>query len=87
MSQWDTPVDDSPKRSQSISPGVIGGLIALVVLVIFIAQNNDKAVVEFLFWSFEVSLWFGLILAAALTLLAERLIAWGLRRRKRGQER
>lgn len=85
MSQWETPVDESPKRVLPISPGVIGGLIAAVVLIIFIAQNNDKAQVEFLFWSFEVSLWFGLVLAAGLTLLAERLIEWGLRRRRRGR--
>lgn len=86
MTQWQTPADESPKTGLAVSPGMIGGVIALVVLVIFIVQNRDRAQVDFLFWSFEVSLWFGLVLAAALTLVAERLIEWGLRRRRRRRE-
>lgn len=85
MTQFETPPESS-RRGIEVSPGLIGGLVAVVVLVIFIAQNNDKATVEFLFWSMEVSLWFGLLLAAVLTLIAERLIGWALRRRRRGDD-
>lgn len=83
MSNWETPSDQPAKKGLVISPGIIGGAVVALLLVIFIAQNNDETRIEFLFWGFRVSLWFGLLLAAVLTLIAERLIGWGWRRRNR----
>lgn len=87
MSYQNVPENAKVKSStdQQVNASLIGGGVVVLLLLIFILQNRDRGKINFLFWSFETSIWFGLVLAAALTLLAERLVMWALARRKRQQ--
>lgn len=85
MSYQQVPGKGKPNSAtdQQVNASLIGGGIVAVLLLVFILQNRDRGTIDFLFWSMETSIWFGLLLASGLTLLAERLVLWALARRKR----
>jgi uncharacterized integral membrane protein len=60
--------------------------VVIVVAVIFMAQNNDRVELNFLFVSIDARLWVGLLLTlllgAVLGQVAERL--WERRKRAKG---
>lgn len=68
---------------RAINGGLVAGVVALTVLVVFVLQNTQKTEIKFLFWSFEFSVWFALVIAIVLTLVVERLGGWVWRRRRR----
>jgi uncharacterized integral membrane protein len=76
--------DTGPDRQRAMRMLVIG--IVIVVAVIFMAQNNDRVELNFLFVSVDARLWVGLLLTlllgAVLGQVAERL--WERRKRRRG---
>ncbi len=69
-------------RNLGLSAGAIGGLIAVVLLVIIVLQNTDTHEINLLFWSPKTSTSWLVFIIIALTLVGERLIGFVLRRRK-----
>ena len=75
--------------SQQSSGGngfLIGGGILLVLLLLFIFQNTADTTFKYLFWSFTLPLWLGLLITAvAAFLIGQLALMW--RRHKRRQAR
>lgn len=57
-----------------VSWRVIVGIVVAALSVIFILQNTEEVNIDFLFFSFKVGMWFGLLIAFVLG----ALIGWGL---------
>jgi uncharacterized integral membrane protein len=75
--------------SQKSSGGnglLIGGGILLVLLLLFIFQNTADTTFKYLFWSFTLPLWLGLLITALVAFVVGQLaLMW--RRHKRRQAR
>jgi uncharacterized integral membrane protein len=65
-----------------VSPTLIIGLVAVVLAIVFIAQNTDSHDVKFLFWDGEMSTWVVIVIALVLGALIDRVATWAWRRRK-----
>jgi uncharacterized integral membrane protein len=75
--------DDGQTRT-GLSPALIAFGIVAIVAVIFIAQNNERRSVDFLFFDFNTRVWVALLVAMAIGALLDRLLtAWWRRRRNR----
>lgn len=59
------------------------GVVALIILIIFVVQNSQEVEVDFLFTTTSTPLIFALLLAA----LLGALVAWLLPRVRRGRHR
>lgn len=70
------------KPGPSLSPGQILGIILLVLMIVFIAENTAKVKVRILIPQLHVPLFIALIISAALGSLGTLLIQWR-RHRKR----
>jgi uncharacterized integral membrane protein len=70
-------------RSQDRSWKLWAGLVALLVLVIFVVQNSQEVTVDFLFTTTTTPLIFALVFAGALG----ALVGWLLPRVRRGGRR
>ena len=67
--------------------GAIGLIIVAIVCAIFVFQNRERTTVNFLFFSFESSVWVAIAVAIALGVLLDRFIlGWWRRSRKRRTE-
>ena len=67
QSQSQTPVETAPAgggRTAGIWISLILGAIVLVLLLIFILQNNSPAVFEYMTWTFSLPLGVAMLLAA-----------------------
>jgi uncharacterized integral membrane protein len=65
---------------------LIGGGVLAALLVIFIVQNTADTTFKFLFWSFTLPLWLGLVVTAVLAfLIGQFALMW--RRHRRRQAR
>jgi uncharacterized integral membrane protein len=73
---------DAQQDKKRVPPTLIIGLIALVLAIIFIAQNTDSHDVNFLFWDGEMSTWVVIVIALVLGALIDRVATWAWRRRK-----
>ena len=64
------------ERIRSIDPKYFVGILALVILLLFVLQNTDDAHIEFLWFDMNMPLFLLLLLTVALTwvvvLLAQR---------------
>jgi uncharacterized integral membrane protein len=69
-------------RREGLSGKTIAAIVALVVLVVFMLQNRDRANVDFLFWDVEARLWVVIVIAAVLGFV----IGWFLGRSRRGKD-
>jgi uncharacterized integral membrane protein len=67
---------------RGISPTLIGLVVLVIATVIFIAQNRDKATIEFLFISVTTRIWAGFLIAVALGVVLDRLFSMWWRRRQ-----
>lgn len=67
----------------SVGAGTVIGLIVLVGLIAFGVQNRNKVSVSWLFFDRETAVWVIILVTAIATLIMERLVAWGWRRRQR----
>jgi uncharacterized integral membrane protein len=72
--------DPTKPRGQDRSWKLWGGLVALLVLVIFVVQNSQEVTVDFLFTETSTPLVFALVFAGALG----ALVGWLLPRVWRG---
>ncbi len=61
---------------------VIAGIVVVALAAIFILQNTEQAEINFLFFSFDVGIWFGLLVAFLLGALTGWVLSrWRQRRR------
>jgi uncharacterized integral membrane protein len=74
--------DGTESDKKRISPSLIVGLVALVLAIIFIAQNTDSHPVTFLFWDGDTSTWVVIVIALILGALIDRVATWAWRRRR-----
>jgi uncharacterized integral membrane protein len=85
----DPEFDPRPSNEGRNGPGVFLVLVVLVaaVIAVFIAQNADRAPIEFLFFDFNSRIWVAITIAIALGVLLDRvIIMWWRRARKRKHE-
>jgi uncharacterized integral membrane protein len=75
--------DPTRPRGQETNWKLWAGLVALVILVIFVVQNSQEVQVVFLFTTTETPLIFALLIAA----LLGAVVAWLLPRVRRGRHR
>lgn len=59
--------DDSERRG--VEPRLIGGLVLVVLLVVFVVQNTDSVTMNFLFFSWDSRLWVMLAITAVIGML------------------
>jgi len=65
---------------------LIGGGILLVLLVIFIVQNTAETHFKFLFWSFTLPLWLGLVITAVVAFVVGQFaLMWRRHRRRKAR--
>jgi uncharacterized integral membrane protein len=69
-------------RKEGVSPGVVALIVAAVLLLIFVLQNDEQRPINFLFWHFYARTWVALLVAAVLGFAVGFLVHW-LRRRNR----
>ena len=78
------PLAAAPRyEGTGITAGLVGLLVAGVVVVIVVAQNVDRVAFDFLFWSVEVSLAVLLLVTALVTLALDQVVGVMWRRRRR----
>lgn len=68
--------------SSGISPTLIGLVVAVVLAVIFIVQNQDETTIDLLFWSFNTAVWVAIVIALVLGALLGWLGMKIIRRRR-----
>ncbi len=66
--------DQSGKSGRSLSPKAIVWIVVAILVVIFIAQNTEKAKIQFLFFDVSIGVWFALLIAFLLGLA----LGWAL---------
>jgi uncharacterized integral membrane protein len=64
------------------SPRIIVAAIAALVLLIFILRNGHSTTINFLFFSWDTTVRWSLFIAVLLGVGLDRLVIWGLARRK-----
>jgi uncharacterized integral membrane protein len=73
-------------QSKGSNGFLIGGGILLVLLLVFIFSNRADTAFSFLFWSFTLPLWLGLLITALVAFVVGQFaLMW--RRHKRRQTR
>lgn len=61
---------------------LIVGLVAAVVMLIFVFSNSDNTPVQFLGWEWEIKTWILIIISAILGAILSRVFGWWWRRRR-----
>jgi uncharacterized integral membrane protein len=79
----DGPPPPSGTRGADIAR-IVAVLVAVVLLVAFIAENSSSVTVHFVFFTAHVRLIWALIVAAVLGLVVDRLIIYLMARRRAG---
>lgn len=82
----DLDFDAQPSNEGRNGPGIFLVLVLIVaaVIAVFIAQNAERAPIEFLFFDFNSRIWVAIAISIALGILLDRLIImWWRRARKR----
>jgi uncharacterized integral membrane protein len=70
--------------SKLARPRVIVGAVALVLAIIFIAENNEKVRIHFIFFTVHSRLWVGFLVSLVLgALLGQALLSFWRRRQSR----
>jgi uncharacterized integral membrane protein len=86
--QSDVPLEETPSGTDKrrVLRFVLAGL-AIVLAVVFMAQNNDKVELNFLGFSVSTRLWVGLLITLVLgALLGQGAeILWERRKRRRAE--
>jgi lipopolysaccharide assembly protein A len=75
--------DTTRPRGQETNWKLWAGLVALIILVVFVVQNSQEVEVDFLFTTTSTPLIFALLIAAVLG----AVVAWLFPRVRRGRHR
>lgn len=71
------------RGSGAINGSLVLAALAVAALVAFVVQNTERVNVDWLFFSGRWALWLVVVITIVLTLIAERLITFALRHRRR----
>ena len=72
---------------RKINARMVLGALAAVALIVFIAQNTDKARVNFLGWDWDLPLFLLLLITIALSVICTEIVGWYMGRRRRNRSR
>ena len=75
------PAEGGKEKATPI-PEIIAAIVVIAAIVIFIAQNNNKTNVEFLFFEGDVRLWVIILVSVILGVALDRLLTMTWRRRR-----
>jgi uncharacterized integral membrane protein len=72
------------RQGRGVNGWLIGGGIIAALLIIFIVQNTDDTKFQFLFWSFTLPLWLGLLITSiAAFLIGQFALMWRRHQRRK----
>ncbi len=82
------PIEDQvpatpPGDSSGIAWGFVAFLLGAVLLAIFVVQNTEQILVEFLFWDIKMSIGVVIMVVVLVTLTFDQVISLFYRRSKR----
>lgn len=66
----------------AVNGSLVLAALAVAALVAFVVQNTERVNVDWLFFSGRWALWLVVVITVVLTLVAERLVTFALRRRR-----
>jgi uncharacterized integral membrane protein len=72
-----------PEDTPGIAWGFVAFLLGAALLAIFVAQNTEQVVVEFLFWAVTMSIGVVILVIVLVTLTVDQAISFFYRRSKR----
>lgn len=72
-----------PEDSSGIAWGFVAFLLGAALLAIFVVQNTEEILVEFLFWDVTMSVGVVIVVAVLVTLTFDQVISLLYRRSKR----
>jgi uncharacterized integral membrane protein len=70
-----------------VSPRLIGALVLAAIIAIFIIKNGHATRISFLFFSWDTTVRWSIFIAIVLGMALDRLLGWGLRRRKSADDK
>lgn len=74
------PIANERSRGFSVTPGLIGGGVVAIVVLIVLFQNSQSVTVTLFGWSLSMPLWLLLLITFALGMLLDGLVMSGIRR-------
>lgn len=88
MAEDQVPQNTVPKAAKrNVSPEIIGAAALAVVLLIFVVQNDTDVKVSWVVFSRRGALWIVILASAVLGYLIGQLVEYGLKRRRRNNQR
>lgn len=75
--------DQGRQGNGVITGSLIVAALAVAAIVAFVLQNTENVAIEWLFFSGDWALWLVIVITIVLTLIAERLVTFALRHRRR----
>lgn len=72
-----------PEDSSGMAWGFVALLLGAVLLAIFVVQNTEEILVEFLFWDISMSIGVTIMVVVLVTLTFDQVISLAYRRSKR----
>ncbi|MFT3855800.1 MAG: LapA family protein [Ilumatobacteraceae bacterium] len=85
-SKWDDNGNTAQSGRDGPSVALIVALVLLAVAVIWFFQNGDTVEITFLFGTWTTKVRWAIIISIGVGLLLDRLVSYGLRRRKRNKQ-
>ncbi len=75
--------EEENEQGKGVPPKLVAAGVLIVLALTFLFQNTEDANIEFLFFSTEVSLWFGLLAALFIGFAVGWLVRGDRRKRKK----
>lgn len=75
--------EESEEPGRGIPPKLVVAGVLVVLALTFLFQNTEKSSIDFLFFSTEVSLWFGLLASLAVGFVVGWLVRGSDRKRRK----
>ena len=82
-SKWNENGNAAKSGRNGPSVALIVALVIGVIAIIWFLQNSKDVEIQFLFGTWETSVRWAIIIAIAVGVLLDRLVSYGLRRRRR----
>lgn len=79
----DDPARRTDRRSDTVSPRLVVGIVLAILALVFVFQNTGKGRVNFLFWRFDAPAWTWLVLIFVVGVVVGSIFPWFRRNRRR----
>jgi uncharacterized integral membrane protein len=67
------------------SPKLVGAVVLAIVIGVFIIANDHDTQIKFVFFTWDTTVRWSIFIALVLGVLLDRLVIWGMRRRKQNE--